>query len=356
MEKAREILPQQSQDLFDIAIGKLTPGTPLREGLDLIISAQNGALICVGDVKAILEIGGGGFRIDAPFSPQRLFELSKMDGAIVLSDDVERIVCANFHLNPDPQLVTAETGMRHRTAARTSAQTDAIIIAISKRRRQTTLYRKGQGLTMDPDEILLSKGNQGILALQNARSNLEKTAVRQSLIELDNIVTVIDVTNLLMRYARLIHLAALTERYINYLGKNSGLLRTQLDEIMHGITDSFILSIRDYATTSSGKEARKIAKALLEVPDGELTSEKVMETLGFVKPMAEEDRLAPRGFRVVSRISMLDEAATTRIIDEYGLLSEIVSDSKEGFGRLDDVGLENARAIARSFTQLRSTL
>ncbi|MDR3315347.1 MAG: DNA integrity scanning diadenylate cyclase DisA [Coriobacteriales bacterium] len=356
MDKARAILPEQRQDLFDSAISKVTPGSPLREAIDMITSAQNGALICIGDVKGVLEIGNGGFRIDTPFTPQRLFELSKMDGAIVLSDEAERIVCANFHLNPDPNLVTQETGMRHRSAARTSAQTDAVVIAISKRRTQTTLYRKGQALTLDPDEINLSKSNQGILALQSLKNSLEKAALRQSFIELDNLVTVVDVAALLARYANLIRLAASTERYISFLGNNSGLLRNQLEEIIAGVADSFILAIRDYATTASEREARKIARSLLVMTRQELTTEAIMVVLGFTKPMADEDRLSPRGFRVISRISMLDEAATSRIVEEYGSLAELVNDSKEGFDRLDNAGIENARAIAKSFMQLRTTL
>jgi diadenylate cyclase len=356
MDQARLILPDNSQDLFDSAIGRVAPGAPLREALDMIISAQNGTLICMGDVKAVLAIGNGGFRIDVPFTPQRLFELSKMDGAIVLSDDGEQIICANFHLNPDPSLVTQETGMRHRSAARTSAQTESIVIAISKRRAQTTIYRNGQALTLDPDDILLSKSNQGILALQNAKNNLEKAAIRQSFIELDDLVTAVDVANVLIRYVNLIRLAAHTERFINYLGNNSGLLRSQLDEIMRGVTESFLLTIRDYASISSMKDAKRIARALLQNCREDLDTQSVMVTLGFNGPVADEDRLHPRGFRVMSRISMLDEAATTRIIEEYGSLSALVSDSKEGFDRLDNAGIDNARAIAASFRQLRSTL
>ncbi|MDR0350577.1 MAG: DNA integrity scanning diadenylate cyclase DisA [Coriobacteriales bacterium] len=356
MEQARTILPDNSQDLFDGAISRIAPGTLLREAIDMIVSAQNGALICMGDVKAVLAIGNGGFRIDVPFTPQRLFELSKMDGAIVLSDDGEQIICANFHLNPDPALVTQETGMRHRSAARTSAQTESIVIAISKRRTQTTIYRYGQALTLDPDDILLSKSNQGILALQNAKNNLEKTVIRQSFVELDDIVTVFDVTNVLTRFVNLIRLAAHTERFINYLGNNSGLLRNQLDEIMRGVTESFLLTVRDYASAPSAKEAKRIARALLNTPPGELGTQSIMTALGFTASMADEDHLHPRGFRVMSRISMLDEAATARIIEEYGSLAALVSDSKDGFDRLDNAGIDNVRAIAASFRQLRSTL
>ena len=356
MDQARSILPDTSHELFDSAISSLAPGAPLREAIDMIISAQNGALICIGDVKAILAIGNGGFNISIPFTPQRLFELSKMDGAIVLSDDSSRIICANFHLNPDPSLGTQETGMRHRSAARTSAQTESTIIAISKRRTQTTIYRQGQGLTLEPDSILTSRSNQGLLAMQNAKGNLEKATIRQSFLELDDRVTVGDVSYLLSRYISLAKLAAYTDRNINFLGSSSWLLRNQLNEIMHGVTDSFLMAIRDYAKTSSQKEAKRIARALVLLPYSELDdATHIMNTLGYTDPLTEEDPLHPRGFRVMSRISMMDEAAASRIIDEYGSLSALLQESPDDFKGMDIKGVDNIRLLASSFRQLRNT-
>ena len=356
MDKVHKIIPETCGEIFDMAISRIASGSPLRDAIDMIIAAQNGALICMGDVKALLELGNGGFRLDVPFTPQRLFELSKMDGAILLSDDGSQIICANFHLNPDPKLLTYETGMRHRTAARTSAQTKAIVIAISKRRTQTTIYCNGEGINLDSDEILLSKGNQGILALQNAKNSLEKAAIRLTFLELDDIVTAVDVAKILARYVNLISLSSQTERFVNFLGNNSGLLEMQLEDIMAGVADSFLLTIRDYALTSSAREAKRIAQALIRLPREELTTENVLATLGYSETKSDEDHLQARGLRVISRLSMVDEAAAIRIIEEYGSLSAIVSDSKDGFDRLGNTGLENIRAIAASFKQLRSTL
>jgi diadenylate cyclase len=278
-----------------------------------------------------------------------------MDGAIVLSEDTSQIVCANFHLNPDPGIFTFETGMRHRSAARTSSQTKATVIAISKRRVQTTLYCKGEGLTLDSDAMLLSKGNQGLLALQNMKNTLERATMRLSFLELDDIATVVDLTTVLARYCSLLSIAVETERYINFLGEDSGLLRYQLNEIVKGMVDSFVLTIRDYAVSSEANDARSIARALLELEPAEHDALHIMPVLGFDKEFADEDHISPRGFRAISRISMLDEVAVSEIIEEYGSLSEIVRDSKDGFDRLENLNVDNVRAIAKSFMQLRST-
>ncbi|MDR2035458.1 MAG: DNA integrity scanning diadenylate cyclase DisA [Coriobacteriales bacterium] len=356
MKEIHSIFDQSRPDHFDNAINMVSTGTSLREAIDMINSAQNGALICIGDIEGVMKISGGGFKIDTEFSPQRLFELCKMDGAILLSEGADRIAYANLHLSPDPAIPTPETGMRHRSGSRTSVEANTLVIAISKRRRQTTLYRDGEGLTLDSDGILLQKSNQGIMALQNYRNNLERASVRLSFLEMDDISTVADIIDVLNRYIRIFVVAVETEHNIDFLGDNSGLLRGQLEELVRGLSESFLLIIRDYAKTSDPKEAKLIARELVRIKPQDNTEE-IMRLLGYDPPPAEEVHLSPRGFRTISRISMLDEEAVARIIEEYGSLHAVVSDSEDGFDdRMEDLGINNIRALAKSFMRLRSTI
>jgi diadenylate cyclase len=117
---------KQHKSLFD-ALRKVAPGTGLREGLENIVSARTGALIIVGDVTEVIKLCNGGFELNDSFSPQKIYELAKMDGAIIMDEDVERILLANVHLVPDSSLFTTETGMRHRTAQRVAKQTNALV-------------------------------------------------------------------------------------------------------------------------------------------------------------------------------------------------------------------------------------
>jgi diadenylate cyclase len=57
-----------------------------------------------------------------PFTAPQLRELAKMDGAIVLSGDAERILAAAVHLSPVGVPAHGETGTRHRTAERVARQ------------------------------------------------------------------------------------------------------------------------------------------------------------------------------------------------------------------------------------------
>src|SRR5437764_11443760 len=114
------------------ALASVAPGRPLREGLDRILQASMGALIVVGDGPDVLAICSGGFLLDAEFTPQRLSELAKMDGAITLAPDASRIARANVHLLPNPNVPTTETGTRHRTAERVARSIDVPAISVSE--------------------------------------------------------------------------------------------------------------------------------------------------------------------------------------------------------------------------------
>src|SRR5918994_1839941 len=95
------------------ALASSAPGTPLRDGIDRVVRAKAGALLVIDDGPDVLAICSGGFLVDAPYSPQRLSELAKMDGAIIISTDGSRIARANVHLVPDPTVPS--------TSSRTSA-------------------------------------------------------------------------------------------------------------------------------------------------------------------------------------------------------------------------------------------
>ena len=133
-----------------VALRLVAPGTQLREGLDRILQARMGALIVVGDGPDVLSVCSGGFLLDAEFTPQRLSELAKMDGAIILAADTSRVARANVHLVPDPNVPTSETGTRHRTAERVGRQLDVPVITVSEDMSLVTIHRRGEKHTLEP--------------------------------------------------------------------------------------------------------------------------------------------------------------------------------------------------------------
>ncbi|MCY6798700.1 diadenylate cyclase, partial [Escherichia coli] len=83
----------------------------------------------------------GGFDIDTDFTPTKLRELAKMDGAIVCDKDATRILKAGVQLMPDADITTLESGTRHRSAERTAKQTGVPVISVSQSMNVITIYK-----------------------------------------------------------------------------------------------------------------------------------------------------------------------------------------------------------------------
>src|SRR3984893_15912579 len=158
------------------ALGTISPGRPLREGLDRILQANMGALIVVGDGPDVLGICSGGFLLDAEFTPQRLSELAKMDGAVILAADASRIARANVHLVPNPNVATSETGTRHRTAERVARSIDVPVISVSQDMAVIAVYRNDRKHPLDPIPRLVNRANQALQTLERYKNRLDAVA------------------------------------------------------------------------------------------------------------------------------------------------------------------------------------
>ena len=204
------------------ALGSIAPGRPLREGLDRILQANMGALIVVGDGPEVLSICSGGFLLDAEFSPQRLSELAKMDGAIILARDASRIARANVHLVPNPAVATSETGTRHRTAERVARSIDVPVITVSEDRSVISVYRGEQQRPLVPVERLLARANQALETLEGYRDRLDVVTNALSALEVEDMVTVRDVVTVLQRTEMVRRIAEEVDGYSIELGTDSG--------------------------------------------------------------------------------------------------------------------------------------
>ena len=98
----------KNDDIIEV-LKLISPGTPIREGLNNILKAKTGGLIVIGDSKDVLDLVDGGFNINEEYTPSRLYELAKMDGAIIISSDLKRILFANAQLIPNSLIETKET-------------------------------------------------------------------------------------------------------------------------------------------------------------------------------------------------------------------------------------------------------
>ena len=341
------------QKRMEKAIRLTAPGQPIRTALDMIIAGHLGALICVGDSENVLAAGNDGFPLNISFTSNRLFELSKMDGAIVIDDDMNQILRANFHLNPDPSLATNETGMRHRTAARMSVLTDAIVISVSARRAVVNVYVKGKSYEIQPVTEVMSSVNQLIATLQTTRSTLDRSLLRLTALELDDYVTLADITDIISSFEIMQQAKAELKSCIVKLGNQGKLVQMQLEQLAGASMDTeYDLMVRDYASESSQDNARRIRERFSEMTAYELSNPKsVAEVLGF-DDLDEDSVMTPLGLRTLSRVSVVRDGVAEKIVDEYGSLQDLMGDLKKDPDRLGSVGVNNPAILADSLARM----
>lgn len=346
----------QTDELLKSELRKVAPGTRLREALTAIIAGRTGALIVIGDVAKVETISNGGFAIDIPFTPQRLFELAKMDGAIILDAESDRILRANVHLVPDPSLPTSETGMRHRTAERVSRQTRALVISISQRREVVSLYLAGRRVTLDDIEVDLAKANQALQTLERYRYRLDAVLSRLTSLEYEDLVTMRDVTEAVGRFELVQRVSREIARYIIVLGTEGRLIRMQAEELTASVDDDYVLLLRDYVADPSLRKVAVVRAKLADVPTDRLFEpDSIAPLLGVsATTLGPEDHIRSRGYRALARIPMLPSTVVRRIVDRFGSLPAVLAASVDELDDVDGVGARRARSILSGLARIRS--
>ncbi|MBE3597178.1 MAG: DNA integrity scanning protein DisA [Hydrogenibacillus sp.] len=323
----------------------IAPGKPLREGLENILRAKTGALIVLSDAPEVLKICDGGFALQCDYSPYYLYELAKMDGAIILSEDGKRILYANTQLIPDPSIPSVETGTRHRTAERTAKQTNKIVISISQRRGVITVYKGRHRYTLKETSIILSKAHQALATLEKYKAVLDQSLINLSALELEALVTLQDVVLVLLRIGMVLRIKAEVLRYVRELGDEGRLIRMQLDELVSGVDQEAEMIIRDYLAEGEKRSIEEIMNGLSQLAAEELPDRaQIARLLGFGAANPEEP-LTTRGYRLLYRIPRLPMSVIHNLVRHFGSLGRILLASIEALDEVEGIGEARARAI-----------
>ena len=339
------------------ALAAVAPGRPLREGLDRILQGNMGALIVVGDGPEVLSICSGGFLLDAEFTPQRLYELAKMDGAIILASDASRIARANVHLVPNPSVPTSETGTRHRTAERVARSIPVPVISVSEAMSSIAVFTGEVKHPVEATPRLLNRANQALQTLERYKNRLDNVSGSLSALEVEDLVTVRDVVLLLQRAEMVRRIAEEISGYIVELGTDGRLIRLQLEELMGGVEDDRRLVLKDYLKRDTSWQLNDAMDALAELStDALLDPKQVASVLHLPGEAAELDAVVePRGYRLLNRIPRLPETIVERIVDRFGSLHKILRASVADLDEVEGVGETRAKAIEESLKRLAET-
>src|ERR1700712_267942 len=239
-------------DVLRATLAAVAPGTMLRDGLERILRGNTGGLVVLGYDEVVESLATGGFELDVEFSATRLRELSKMDGAVVLSTAQWRIVRAAVPLVPDPTIPTDESGTRHRTAERVARQTGHPVISVSQSMRIIALYVDGRRYVLDDSAAILSRANQALATLERYKARLDEVAGTLSALEIEDLVTVRDAVAVIQRLEMVRRIADEIAGYVVELGTDGRLLALQLEELMAGVEADRTLVIRDYLPDGHG--------------------------------------------------------------------------------------------------------
>jgi diadenylate cyclase len=346
--------PRQDKTFLS-ALSKLAPGTALRAGIDDIIRAELGALLVIGDPNALAFLFSGGMRLDLPFTSQLLYELAKMDGAIVLNDQAQKIVYANVQLMPDPAIPSAETGTRHRTAERVAKQTDALVISISQQRETVTVFTGDLRYQLGEIGDVLARTNQALGTLETYKQRLDQGLTRLTALEFQSAVMLDDVLVVVQRAEMTTRMAEEIERNCVELGEEGRLIRMQLDELMEEVPREKAAVVYDYERSGDPTKASAVLERLAQLPHPRLLEfEELAEALGYPRDTNPLDfTVSPRGYRVLSRIPRLPDSVIRHVVRDFRSLDAVIRASHRDLEAVDGVGSVRAREIREGLRRLQ---
>jgi len=326
-------------------IKKVAPGTALRTVIADILRSEMGAIIAfeTPEIEKVIE---GGFRVNCRFTPQRLFELCKMDGGIVISADQRRILYANVLFTPDATIPTNETGTRHKAAEKTAKQLNTLVITISERRKKTTLYYGNSKCYLRPAEEVFREISNTIQLLEKQREIFDELTNKIGLLEITNMVSVSDVCKIIQRAEIILRNSETLKKDFIEVGKEGNLMNLRFKELLKGVERKEEEIIRDYS-----KMSLKKTKLLLE----NLSFEGLIELESIARLIFEkklEEIVSPRGYRFMAQLSISEKEAFA-IVKEYESLNEILTDESN---KMEDILKSNTINIKEEIAELREKI
>ncbi|WP_404330682.1 DNA integrity scanning diadenylate cyclase DisA [Mesobacillus maritimus] len=350
-----DISKAEDRTLSDI-LQFIAPGTPLREGIDNVLRAHTGGLIVVGYNDKVQELVDGGFGIDCMFSPSSLYELAKMDGAIILNEQGNKILLANAQLAPNSGIPSSETGMRHRTAERVAKQTKALVIAISQRRTVITLYQGNLRYSLRDISVILTKANLAIQTLEKYKIVLEQSITNFGLLEFEELVTYHDLMQVMHRFGMVFRIKNELLSYLSELGTEGRLIRLQMQELLTDLEIEARLMIKDYISDEKMDSDDVVARFQELSRAGVIEDTVLLKMLGYQGYVHLEETISPRGYRVLNKIPRLPPIIIDNLVQRFKHFRNILSATVAELDDVEGIGEVRAKKIKEGFKRILEQL
>ena len=304
------------------------------------------------------EVVDGGFFINEDYTSSKLYELAKMDGAIVLSGDLKKILYANAQLIPSHEITTLETGTRHRTAERTAKQTGELVISISQRRSIITVFKGNDRYILEDTDSVLSKANQAIQTLEKYKKVFDNKLNILNEYEFNDIVTLENVIVSIQRAEMVMKIVEEIQRQIYELGNDGRLVKMQLDELIGGLEKEETLIIKDYIVPGKGRNKRtpeKVIESLENLSYEDISKESVIAKLLGYENFDNYDEVGvyTKGYRILNKIPRMPNNIVENLVDSFKSFQHILAADIESLDEVDGIGEVRARTIKQSLKRMQ---
>lgn len=346
---------QNKEEIIIEILKLIAPGTKIREGLENILKAKTGGLIVIGDTKDVLDIVDGGFNLNVDYTSSRLYELAKMDGAIILSEDLKKILYANAQLIPSPSISTNETGTRHRTAERTAKQTGKIVISVSQRRNVITIFKGDLRYVLQESSKVITKANQALQTAEKYKKVFDDKLNLLNEYEFNDIVTLQNVIVCIQRAEMVLKVVDEVKKAIYELGEEGRLLQMQLDELFGNLAEEESLIIKDYLVYKRKKTVERALETIRSMDRDELMNSQLMaKVLGYDDfDNYEEVSVYTRGYRILSKIPRMPSNIVENLVKSFKTFQHIIQADIPELDEVEGIGEIRAKAIKQSLKRMQ---
>ncbi len=325
-EEKKEIqsrLVEGKKQIKEAEIGEIlrliAPGTFLRTAIEGVQKAKTGGLI-VAYNDFIQNLFEGGFKINARFTPQKIVELGKMDGAIIISEDLKKILYANVLLTPDNSIPSEETGTRHKAAERTAKQAGTMVIAVSQRRDEIALFYKNLKYVIRDTNDIIRRATETLQIVEKHKDIFDRNRMDLDKEEVRKNPRLIKALLLIQRGMIIHNTSEPLKMYLIELGTEGTIVKSRLKELLHKVDKEVDDTIMDYSKFGLQKSKRILSVLTY---DELLDTENIKQCLGV-----SEDFIVPKGYRALGKEGMYPEDIEN-LIKNFKNLNGILSVKKE---------------------------
>lgn len=342
-EQDKEEKSKATEEEIAQVLRTVSPGTNFRTSLEGVVHAKKGALIVI-EIDGIQQILDGGFKINSKFTPQKIVELSKMDGAIIMSKDMKRIIQANAMIYPDKKISTKETGTRHKTAERTAKMLGTLVATVSERRGEITVYYKNFRHVVKDVNELLRKVNEHTQIIEKQRELFDSNVEKLTQMELRNYPNLEQAAIVIQKGIMIEKMASDIKDLFLELGNEGTIIKTRLKELTANVEKELNLVIKDY-TKVDVKKSRILINSL--------SYEEILDADNIVKALAYGDNTKVdkiRGWRVLSKTS-LDESDIATLTKELTSLGKTMYSNISAYRTI--IGEEKANIFKEEVDRIK---